>query len=164
MAATGFTLALVAAHVIPKGIGQAPGYLFVFWAVAFVTLCLALAGLGAFSNFIGGDSELMSLHKELVLAMIASGIEAAGFFALAAYAPAALGRGIILPVLVVGLIYQVAHYDTWSRYEAGLLLLLQFVLVLAGTALFMRQFQLAFIIITVCIVFLAIFASIARNL
>jgi hypothetical protein len=60
-------LGLVAISALPNAIPHEPIYLLAFWGAAFVSLCLAVVGRNVFSNFIEGDTELLSLGKELVM-------------------------------------------------------------------------------------------------
>ncbi len=157
-------LAFLAPSTLPSGTLHSPAGLLVFWAAAFVSLCLAVAGLSLFLDQVESDSELLTLGKELVLALAASAIEGTVVWLLAAFAPGAIGRGILLPLVVVGMLYQVAHYDSWGRYEAGTLLVFQIVIVVSAVALVLGQFQLAFMVVGACILFLGIFLSIVRRL
>ena len=156
--------ALVTIAVLPEGIPASPIYLLAFWAGALVSLCIAVLALNVFTNVIETDSEFMSLKKELILAIVVSGIEATGVWLLAAYVPAASGRGIFLPLIVAGLLYQIAHYDSWGRFEMPLLLIFQFVIVVASVSFFLGYYQAAFFTVAVCILLVWIFAAIARNL
>jgi hypothetical protein len=150
--------------ILPSRTLQSPIYFLAFWAGAFLSLCLAVVGLMVFLDVIESDSELMTLAKELALAAAASAIEAVGAWALAAFVPAALVRGIFLPLIVAGLLYQVAHYDRWGRYEVGFLFMLQIGIVLAGVAALVGEWQLTFAIVGCYILFLAIVVGIIRSL
>lgn len=151
-------------QTLPKGIPRSPIYLIGFWAGAFASLGLAMFGLMVFSNIIESDTEFMSFRKEIALALAASALQGAGAWLLGVWAPAGSGRGMLLVFIVSGLLYQVAHYDKWGRFEVPLLILLQLVIVSASVSVVLGQIQFAFFIVGVCVVFLGIFAAIARSL
>lgn len=60
-----------------------------FWAIAFVSLCLALLLLNIYSDLIDYDFTLHSIGKELFLAGICSLIEAASVWVIITYIPGA---------------------------------------------------------------------------
>ncbi|MGH7940946.1 MAG: hypothetical protein ACREFR_07750 [Limisphaerales bacterium] len=78
---------------------------------------------------IESDMDLLSLGKELTIAGIASLIEAVGVWLIVIFFPALYRgfalRAMIFPLIIAGLIYKIAHLESWSIYEAGLLLALQ---------------------------------------
>jgi hypothetical protein len=152
------------ALILPSGLLHSPVYTLVFWRGAFLSLGLALIALNAFWEVIDSDSECLSLGKELVLACAASGIEGVAVWALAAFVPAALGRGILVPLIVVWVLYRIAHYESWGSYDPSMLVMLQIVIVLGAVALILGHFQLAFMIIGGCALFLAIYAAIVKSL
>ena len=103
-----------------------------FWAVAFLTLCLALVLLNIFGKVIQSDVELLSLGQEAIMAAVASLIEAMGVwlivvFISSAYRALAL-RAMIVPIIIVALIYRIMHLESWSVFEAALLLAFQIVI------------------------------------
>jgi hypothetical protein len=138
-----------------------------FWAVAFLTLCAAVVLLSIFDGLIENDLELQSVGKEAVIAGIASLIEAVGIWLVILFIPVAyrsLGmRALIIPALMVGLIYKMAHFD-WSRYDAPLLLMFQFVIGCLGGCLFSGHVESALLILVGFGAFLAVFAAFARSL
>src|ERR1700685_3545014 len=84
-----------------------------FWAFGFLTLCAAVVLLSIFGGVIERDMELLSLGKEVMLAGIAALIEAAGIWLIVLFIPA-MSRGLalramIIPLIMVTLIYKVAH-------------------------------------------------------
>jgi len=142
--------------------------LFEFWAFAFLTLGAALALLSIFSGVIESDMELLSLGKETVIAAIASLIEAAGvwlivLFISAMYRGLAL-RAMIIPIIIVGLIYKVAHLESWSIFEAGLLLAFQIAIGCLVASLISGHFQAAVMIVAVFGIILAVVAGIMKSL
>src|SRR2546428_35130 len=134
--------------------------LFVFWALAFVTLSAALALLNIYYGLIGSDLTLRSLGQEAVLAGIASMIEGASVWLVVSLVPAAI-RALFIPALVVAIIYKISHLEDWSRYDILLLLLFQVVIGCSGALLFFGHFQTALIILGVFGAILALIASIA---
>ena len=139
-----------------------------FWGIAFVTLCVAVILLSIFSSVIESDMELLSLGKEAVIAGVASLIEAAGvwlivLFISAMYRGLAL-RAMIIPIIIVGLIYKVAHLESWSIFEAGLLLAFQIAIGCLVASLITGHFQAAIMTVTVFGIILAIIAGIMKSL
>src|SRR5471030_68599 len=105
-----------------------------FWALAFVSLSVALVLLNIFWNLIEQDLCLKTLGQEAVLVGVASPIEAIGLWLLLPLGPGAM-RAMILPALLVGVIYKVAHFEDWSRYEIICLLMFQLIIVAVGASL-----------------------------
>jgi hypothetical protein len=134
-----------------------------FWAVAFLTLCVALVLLNIFDGIIGNDLTLDSLGKEALIAGIASLVEGGSVWLVVSYVPSA-GRALIVPALIVALIYKVGHLEDWSRYDVMMLLMFQAVIAGIGLALVFGQFQLAVIILLVFAFALALIAGFARGL
>jgi hypothetical protein len=131
-----------------------------FWALAFITLCAALALLNIFFALIENDLELLSLGKETAIAAVAAFIEGASVWVVATFIPFAV-RALFIPALAVAVIYKVAHFEDWSRYEIIALLLFQSVIVAIATSLFLGHFATAFgilllfaVCLTVTIVFM----------
>ncbi len=110
-----------------------------FWALAFLSLGAALVLLNIFYSLIGDGLELLSLGKEAVIAGIASLIEAASLWLVVTFVPAG-ARAMIFPALVVALIYKVAHFEDWGRFEILLLLVFQYLRWLSGCILVFRPF------------------------
>jgi hypothetical protein len=137
--------------------------LLLFWALAFVSLCMAVALLNVYSNVIDSDLTLHSAGKEAAIAGTASLIEAASLWAVLTFIPNA-ARALIIPALIVALIYKVSHLEDWSRYDLFLLLLFQLVIGCSGAAVFSGHVQLAIAIVGVCAVCLTIMAGIIRSL
>ena len=103
-------------------------FFFIYWALAFASLLGAVLLLGAFASLVESDAELKTWGKELLLAALASLIEAVTLWLVVVCLPAstrALGlRILILPALIVLILYKLCHL-TWNRYESVLLLLFQ---------------------------------------
>lgn len=100
-----------------------------FWAFGFLTLCVAVVLLNIFGAVVESDMELLSLGKEVMIAGIASLIEAMGVWLIVLLIPA-MSRGValramIIPLIIVALVYKIAHLESWSTFEAGLLLAFQ---------------------------------------
>lgn len=102
-----------------------------FWALAFVTLGVAVVLLNIFYGLIGNDLTLHGIGKEAVIAGSASLVEGASVWLVITFVPAA-GRALIVPALIVGLIYKLSHLEDWSRYDV--LLLLGFQMAIGGFA------------------------------
>jgi hypothetical protein len=139
-----------------------------FWAVAFFTLCLAVPLLSIFGDVIESDLELLSLRKEAIIAVIASLIEAFGVWLItlfidARYHGIAL-RAMIIPVIIVVLIYKIAHFESWSIFEAGLLLAFQIVIGCFVVALISGHFGAAVMIVVIFGIILAAIAALAKSL
>ena len=134
-----------------------------FWALAFVSLAATLVLLNIFWNLIEQDLCLKTLGHEAVLVGVASLIEAIGLWLLLPLGPGAM-RAMILPGLLVGVIYKVAHYEDWTRYEIICLLMFQLIIVFAGASLLVGHFATAIGILVALGAVLAIAASFLRSL
>jgi len=139
-----------------------------FWSVAFLTLCLAIALLSLFGNVIESDMELLSLGKEAVLAGVASLVEAAGVWLIVLFiSPAYRGgalRAMIVPLIIVALIYRIAHLESWSVFESGLLLAFQVAIGCLIASLVSGHFLAAIMVVAVCGIVLVVVASFAKSL
>jgi hypothetical protein len=122
------------------------------WALAFLTLALALTVLNVVWAVIGDDLGLHSLGKELFITAFAALVEGASVAVVLMFIPAAV-RALFIPAIVVGLIYKIAHYEDWSRYEVLLLLIFQLIILGFGLCLLTGHFGAAF-------VFLGLFISV----
>lgn len=133
-----------------------------FWALAFVTLGVAVVLLNIFYGLIGNDLTLHSIGKEAAIAATASLVEGASVWLVLAFIPAA-GRALIVPALIVGLIYKLSHLEDWSRYDV--LLLLGFQMAIGGFAvsLLIGHFATAFTILFVFAAALVIYGSFAKS-
>ena len=138
-------------------------HLLLYWAVAFGSLALALALLNIFDSIVGNDLVLHSMGKEAVIAGVASLIEGGSFWAIIFYARSAL-RALIVPVLVVGLFYKLAHLEDWSKNDAFMLLFFQAGIAFIGGSLFVGHFQEAVIVLAAFGAVLALIAAFARSL
>jgi len=134
-----------------------------YWALAFISLCLALLLLNLYSNLIDYDFMLHSLGKEVILAGVCSLIEAVSIWAVLTYLPAAT-RALIVPAMVVFVIYLLAHFEDWNKYDPGLVLLFQFVIGMVAMCLFGGHFGAAVIIVIVFAGALAVIGGIAKAL
>jgi|SRR5665213_194447 len=139
-----------------------------FWAFGFLTLCAAVWLLSIFGGMIESDMELLSFGKEAVIAGIASLIEAAGvwlivLFISAMYRGFAL-RAMIVPLIIVALIYKVAHFESWSVFEAGLLLAFQVAIGCLIASLISGHFLAAIMLVVGFGIILAVIAAVAKSL
>jgi len=134
-----------------------------FWALAFVSLCVTLVLLNIFWDLIEQDFCLQTLGKEAVIAGVASLVEAIGLWLLLPLGPMGM-RGMIIPGLIVGVIYKVAHFEDWTRYEIICLLMFQLIVTIIGAGLLTAHFAMAIITLVVFTVTLAIIASFVRGL
>jgi hypothetical protein len=137
---------------------------FQYWALAFVTLCVAVALLNLFYRFIDSDLDLHSLRKEAVIAGFASAVQGAGFWFSASLFHGNPFRRLVIPGAIAGIIYWLAHLEDWSGYEIGGIALFQAVILSTGLCLVGGEFKLAAIILGVSVIALAILASIAKGL
>jgi len=135
--------------------------LLVFWALAFLTLGAALICLNIFCSLIDNGLELLSVGKELAVAGIASLVEAGSLWLVVSFVPAA-GRAMIIPALIVALIYKVAHFEDWNRFEVILLLLFQTVIGCLGACLVFGQYKSAMVVLIGISVILGIIAGFAK--
>ncbi|HEY1660820.1 MAG TPA: hypothetical protein VGI03_00230 [Verrucomicrobiae bacterium] len=139
-----------------------------FWAIAFLTLSAAVVLLNIFCNVIENDMELLSVGKEAIISGLASLIEALGAWLIVLFIPASLRpmglRAMIVPLIIVGLIYRVAHLESWSIFEVGLLLAFQLAAGCLVATLISGHFLAAIMVVAVFGVMLAILASFAKNL
>ena len=134
-----------------------------FWALAFVTLAAALVLLNIFNGLTDNDLILHSAGKEAVIAGVASLVEGGSLWLVVSFVPSA-ARALIIPAIIVALIYKLGHLEDWSRYDIGMLLLFQGVLVGIIVCLFVGQFQAALVILLVFAFALAVIAAFLRGL
>ncbi|HEY5296583.1 MAG TPA: hypothetical protein VIK59_01510 [Verrucomicrobiae bacterium] len=139
-----------------------------FWAFSFLTLCAAVWLLSIFGGMIESDMELLSFGKEAAIAGIASLIEAAGVWLIVLFISAthrglAL-RAMIVPLIIVALIYKVAHFENWSVFEAGLLLAFQVALGCLIASLISGHFLAAIMLVVGFGIILAVIAAVAKSL
>jgi hypothetical protein len=134
-----------------------------FWALAFVSLAVTLVLLGIFWNLIEQDLYLQTLSKEIAITGAASLVEAIGLWLLLPLGPTGM-RAMIIPGLIVGIIYKIAHLEDWSRYEIICLLMFQLIVVAVGANLFFAHFVTAMGIFLVFAIVLAVIAAFIRGL
>ena len=134
-----------------------------YWAVAFLSIGVAVVLLNIYFGFIGNDLELRSAGKEAAIAGVASLIEAGSLWLIVSFAPGAL-RAMIFPVIIVALIYRFAHVEDWSRYDAFMLLAFQAVIVFVGLSLMYGHFEAALFLWIGFVFFLVVIAGISRSL
>jgi hypothetical protein len=135
-----------------------------FWAAAFLSLAAAVILLSIYFGLIGNDLELLTAGKEIAIAAVASLVEATGLWLIILFVPAAYLtralRAMILPFLIVGIIYKLAHLVDWSRYDVFMLLSFQFVIGFVGLLLLHGQFQVALAVLLAVAFGLVIFGAI----
>ena len=134
-----------------------------FWVFAFVTLCLALVALNIYSDLIDYGFTLNSVGKEVTLAAICSLIEAASVWAVVTYVPAA-ARALFIPILVIALLYTLAHLEDWNRFDGLIVVVFQIAIGGFLACLFTGNFGAALIIAMVFVGALAAIGSIAKGL
>ena len=137
---------------------------FEFWALAFVTLSVAVVLLDLFFRFVDSDLELHSFRKEAVIAGVASAVQAAGWWFSASLFHGDPFRRLIIPDVIAGFIYWIAHFEDWSGYEIGGIAFFQIALLVIGLCLLRGDFELAAIFSVVFIVALAVIVFIAKRL
>jgi hypothetical protein len=120
--------------------------LVIYWALAFLTLGMALVLLNVFFGLMGNDLDLRSAGSEAVIAAVSSLVEALSFWSVITFVPLA-SRALIFPVVVVGVIYKVAHYEDWGRFDVFMLLVFQAVIAVFGVSLLLGHFQTAFVVL-----------------
>lgn len=138
-------------------------HLLIFWALAFVSLGLAILLLNLFWNLIEQELDLKDLIREAIIAGGASMIEAIGLVLLIPLGARGL-QAMLVPFLIVGLIYKISHLEDWSHYGIICLLLFQLVIVAVGASLFLGNFAAAFGIFVVFTIVLAIIVAFIRGL
>ena len=119
--------------------------------------------LNIFGSIIQSDIELLSLGKEAMIAGISSLIEAAGLWLIVMFIPLAL-RAMIFPIIIVILIYKVAHLESWSAYEAGLLLVFQVAIGCLIASLVTGHFLSAVMVVVAFGIILAVIAAFLKGL
>jgi len=134
-----------------------------FWALAFLTLCMALVLLNIFFSLIENDLALHGLGKEVAIAAVASLIEGASVWVVVTFIPLG-GRALFIPALIVAIIYKVAHFEDWSRYEIFALLMFQLVIAAFGACLLFGHFSAAFTILFVFFICLAVTFAFMKGL
>ena len=134
-----------------------------YWSVAFLTLGLAVVLLNIFFGVIGNDLELRSVGAEAAIAGVASLVEAASVWLVILFVPTA-SRALVVPVIIVALIYKIAHLEDWGWYDIFMLLIFQAVIGCFGVSLMFGHFQTAIIILCGFAVVLVIIASAAKSL
>jgi len=139
-----------------------------FWALAFVTLCAAVALLNLFYGLIDNDLELHNLGKEAAIAGLASLVEGGSIWLVVCLIPAAQRpvafRALIIPLLAVGLIYRVAHLVNWRNGDVLYLMLFQFAVSYVVVFLLTGHFGVALFGLLVFGIVLAVIASFAKSL
>ena len=134
-----------------------------FWGLGLVALIVALVALGFFWSVIEQDLYFKSWRTELVVAAVASLIEAIGLWLLLPLGALGL-RAMIVPGLAVGIIYKLSHLEDWSRYEIMALLVFELVISLVGAALLTGHFSMALSVAAVFAVALAVVAAFVKGL
>jgi hypothetical protein len=137
--------------------------LLLFWALAFVTLCSAVALLNIFYGVIENDLELHTLGKEAAIAEVASLVEGGSVWLVIFLVPGAQ-RALILPLLIVALIYKIAHFEDWRNGDVFMLLMFQVVIGSSGSLLFAGHFGQASFVLAGFGIILAVIAAFARTL
>jgi len=135
----------------------------VYWVLAFLSLGIALLLLSIFFGLIGNDLELRSAGAEAAIAGVSSFIEALSFWLVVTFIPAG-SRALIIPVVIVALIYKIAHYEDWGRFDVFMFLVFQAVVGFFGVSLFFGHFQTAIIVLIGFGGVLTIIALFARSL
>jgi hypothetical protein len=134
-----------------------------YWAFAFVTLALAVVLLNIYDGLIGNDLELLTAGKEAAIAAFASLIEATGLWLITSYVPTAM-RAMIFPIFVAAVIYKIAHFQDWSRYDVFMLLIFQAAITFIGISLVYGHFQSAIVILVAFAFFLIVIGSFLKDL
>jgi hypothetical protein len=69
-----------------------------------------------------------------------------------------------IPLVIITLVYRVAHLEDWPHIEAVILLLFQAAIVGVSLALILGHFLMAAIVLGGFAVFLGLFAGLAKNI
>jgi hypothetical protein len=139
-----------------------------FWAIAFLSISLAVTLLSIFGGVIESDMELLSLGKEAMIAGIASLIEAMGVWLIVLLIPV-MSRGLalramIIPLIIVALFYKIAHLVSWSTFEAGLLLAFQVAISCLIASLISEHFLAAIKVVAVFGIILVLVGAFSKSL
>ena len=73
-------------------------------------------------------------------------------------------RAMIVPLIIVALIYKVAHFESWSVFEAGLLLAFQVAIGCLIASLISGHFLAAIMLVVGFGIILAVIAAVAKSL
>lgn len=138
-------------------------HLLYYWVAAFATLVAALVLLNIFDSAIGNDLMLLSTGKEAGVAAVASLIEATGAWLLA-FSALPSYNAMIIPLLIVGIIYKIAHFEDWSKGDIVLLMVFQYVIFFTALSFYHGQFKAAIILLGLFGAVLALMASFSRDL
>jgi hypothetical protein len=138
-------------------------HIFAFWALAFVSLSVTLVLLNIFWDLIEQDLCLKTLGKEAIIAGVASFIEAISLWLLLPLGSRGM-QAMILPGLLVGILYKIAHFEDWTRYEIICLLMFQLIVTTIGAGLLTAHFAMAIMVAIIFAVILAVIASFVRGL
>jgi hypothetical protein len=130
------------------------------WVLAFLTLALALTVLNIVWAVIDYDLALHSFGKELFIAALAEGASVA---VVIIFIPTAV-RALFIPAIVVALIYKIAHFEDWSRYEVILLLAFQLIIIGFSLCLWAGFFGMAFVVSIAFVAILALIITIGKSL
>lgn len=137
---------------------------FQFWALSFITLCLALVLLNLFFDLVDCDLELHSFGKEAVIAGLASAVQGAGYWFSASLFQGDPSHRLVIPGVIAGFIYWIAHLEDWSGYEIGGIAFFQMAILITGICLVDGEFKLAAVVLGVFAVALGVIAGIAKSL
>ena len=138
-------------------------HLLYYWVAAFASLFAALVLLNIFDSAIGNDLVLLGAGKEAAVAAVASLIEATGAWIIMTYAPMA-EKAMVLPFLIVGIIYKIAHFEDWGKSDVVLLLVFQFVIFFSAASIWGGHFKAAIILLGLFGAVLGLMASFSRAL
>jgi hypothetical protein len=131
-----------------------------FWTLAFVSLAITIVLLKIFWELMEQDLYLKTLGWEIIIAAVASLIEAASLWLVITFfhgTPSGLiAKILFVPAFVVALIYKACHFEDWSRYELICLLIFQLAVVLIGASLLTAHFGMALAVLLIFAIALAI--------
>jgi hypothetical protein len=136
---------------------------FIFWALAFATLVVALVLLNVYYALIGNDLNLRGVRQEALIAAIASLVEGGSVWLVLSFARTA-ARALFIPALIVAIIYKGSHLEDWSRNDTVLFLVFQIVIAWTIALLYSGNFKESIIIWLVFGVFLTALGSFANSL
>ncbi len=136
---------------------------FLYWGLAFVTLCAAVAALNFFYRFVYSNLELHGLGTEITIAVVASAVQGAGFWVSSYFFHGDPFRCLTIPAIAVALIYLVAHLPNWGGLETSGIAGFQAAIIIAGMLLLAGQFQFALAVVVTVAIILSLIAHSARS-
>jgi|ERR1043166_5379252 hypothetical protein len=138
---------------------------FEYWALAFVTLSLAVVLMDLYYRLIDFDLDLRGPRKEAIIALMSSAVQGSGFWLSASlFNGDAFRRINAIPALIVALIYWATHFKDWSGYEVGGIAYFQAWILTTGLLLYHQEVKMAIIFFGLFLLGLIVIAGVAKSL